>query len=71
MTRTQIMNLCHQWADRAKLAWGQVVNRPPPSHTARPDADAGDTPPDPERAPEVTRAEPPTPRATALDGSPP
>lgn len=71
MTRSQIMNLCHQWADRAKLAWGQVVNRPLTSHTARPDADPGDAALDPERASAVGRPGPPTPRATGLNGSRP
>jgi hypothetical protein len=71
MTRTQIMNLCHQWAERAKVAWAQFANGPFPSNTAKTDAVAGAAPPEQERAPDVLRPAPPAPRAPGLNGSPP
>ena len=71
MTRTQIMNLCHQWADRAKLAWTQVVNGPFPSNTTETDAASGDVSPDQDQGHDVVRSDPPAPRAPGVQGSPP
>lgn len=76
MTRTQIMNLCHRWADRAKMAWAQVVNGPFSSNTAETDAPGGDpsagvAPPEQERAPDGVRSDPTARRAAGLNGSPP
>lgn len=69
--RTQIMNLCQRWADRAKSAWLQLMEDPHPSNTPRTDAASGDAPPGPDRAQDVVREAPAAPGAPGLNGSPP
>ena len=69
--RTQIMNLCQRWADRAKSAWLQLMEDPNPSNTTKTDTASGDALPGQDRAQDVVREAPAAPGAPGLNGSPP
>ena len=69
--RTQILNLCHRWAERAKSAWTQLMEDPHPSNTENAATASGDAPAGQDRGHDVVRVDAPAPRAPGLNGSPP